>query len=28
MRGLKVDDAVKAGTDIGPVVDQSSWNRI
>src|SRR5205807_1592036 len=27
MRGLKVDDAVKAGTDIGPVVDQSQLDQ-
>jgi alpha-ketoglutaric semialdehyde dehydrogenase len=27
MRGLKVDDAVKAGTDIGPVVDQSQLEQ-
>ncbi|MBR1272312.1 aldehyde dehydrogenase family protein [Bradyrhizobium sp. AUGA SZCCT0222] len=27
MRGLKIDDAVKAGTDIGPVVDQSQLDQ-
>src|ERR1700745_2715394 len=27
MRGLKVDDAVKAGTDIGPVVDQNQLEQ-
>jgi alpha-ketoglutaric semialdehyde dehydrogenase len=27
MRGLNVDDAVKAGTDIGPVVDQSQLDQ-
>jgi aldehyde dehydrogenase (NAD+) len=27
LRGLKVDDAVKAGTDIGPVVDQSQLDQ-
>ncbi|MEH2494515.1 acyl-CoA reductase-like NAD-dependent aldehyde dehydrogenase [Bradyrhizobium sp. AZCC 1678] len=27
MRGLKVDNAVKAGTDIGPVVDQSQLDQ-
>jgi alpha-ketoglutaric semialdehyde dehydrogenase len=27
MSGLKVDDAVKAGTDIGPVVDQSQLDQ-
>jgi aldehyde dehydrogenase (NAD+) len=27
IRGLKVDDAVKAGTDIGPVVDQSQLDQ-
>ncbi|WP_108522279.1 aldehyde dehydrogenase family protein [Bradyrhizobium algeriense] len=27
MRGLKVDDAVTAGTDIGPVVDQSQLDQ-
>src|SRR3954464_4013188 len=27
MRGLKVDDAVKDGTDIGPVVDQSQLEQ-
>ena len=27
MRGLKVDDSLKAGTDIGPVVDQSQLDQ-
>jgi alpha-ketoglutaric semialdehyde dehydrogenase len=27
MRGLKVDDAIKAGTDIGPVVDQNQLEQ-
>ncbi|CAN7762258.1 aldehyde dehydrogenase family protein [Bradyrhizobium sp. LjRoot220] len=27
MRSLKIDDAVKAGTDIGPVVDQSQLDQ-
>src|SRR5436305_1129417 len=27
LSGLKVDDAVKAGTDIGPVVDQSQLDQ-
>jgi acyl-CoA reductase-like NAD-dependent aldehyde dehydrogenase len=27
LRGLTIDDAVKAGTDIGPVVDQSQFDQ-